>query len=278
MAFAVERHAPADHPGIAAEVPLPERVGEDHGLWPVQPIVLGRERAAVQRIRAAQPEEVRADAHDLNLFRNGFAGEIDDVEQRVGGNVLEGRGLLTPMIEFRGRARAAQASLLQHVLEHHDPLGIGIGERFQQDGVDDREHRGVRRDPESKRQYGDDREAGALCQHPQCKAQVGGEGFQHWQQVRWSRQTLLDGFDMAEFTQPADHPANLFHCSSPRTDRNRARISSPDASRVLRDLALCDAEYPVVQDHNGSARRRTRRWVNINWWRSNTSVRRRRSV
>ena len=50
-------------------------------------------------------------------------------------------GLLPPPIELR-RRRATEAAGRDNVLEHYDPLGIAIGERFQ-DRVDDRENRGI---------------------------------------------------------------------------------------------------------------------------------------
>ena len=102
---AAQRYAPADHMGVATEVPPPERVGEHHGLGRVREVVRGRERAALHRIRAAQPEEIRAGMHRRDLLREGFAGQVSNVEV-VGGNILERLGLLPPPIKFRGRCAA----------------------------------------------------------------------------------------------------------------------------------------------------------------------------
>src|SRR5215471_18933062 len=48
------------------------------------------------------------------------------------------------------------------VQERHDPFGLAIGQRSQQDAIDDTEDRSVRADPQAERENGYQSEGGIL--------------------------------------------------------------------------------------------------------------------
>ena len=79
----------------------------------------------------------------VDLFRM-VAGEIEaGAAEVVGGDVLkDAGGLLPPVIELGGRSGGAFA-VRRCEQELDDAVGVGIGERLEQDGVDDGEDGGV---------------------------------------------------------------------------------------------------------------------------------------
>ena len=70
---------------------------------------------------------------------------------------------------------------------HHEPTGIGIGQRRQQQGVDDAEHGGASADADRERQDDDGGEAAIVSERANGVTEVGGEtrspivpGREHW--------------------------------------------------------------------------------------------------
>lgn len=111
--------------------------------------------------------------HDGNLLGERFAGPIRDVEF-VCRNVLERSSLLAPPVE-EGRRGTAGAARKEGALEHHDAVGIRVGERFEQDSVDHREHGAVGGDAERDSSDGREGEAGAAPEEAGGVAEVVGE-------------------------------------------------------------------------------------------------------
>ena len=97
-------------------------------------------RLTSQNLRVRKREPVKVDR--LNAIEDSlFAGPIE----QVGG----GNGGLTGVEPDRGRTAAGWRSFARFP-EHDDAIGIVIGKRPQQDGVDETEHRGGGADREAQ--------------------------------------------------------------------------------------------------------------------------------
>ena len=175
--IAAERDGLADDVGVAVETPDPDPVAEHDDLVAVRAIFLGAEGAAAQDRRAEQPEEIGGHPPRPKLFGKRSAGEVHDtgVERR---DVAKHLRLLAVVHELGGRAAAVDA-LRRSRLQHHQPVGVGKRHRLEEDGVDDREDRGVGADAERQRRHRRGGEAPALPEHPQRLPQVLEEAFNH---------------------------------------------------------------------------------------------------
>ena len=87
---------------------------------------------------------------------------------------LEERVLASPVgVVPRSGPLIGGAAACPHVLPHSDqPIGVTVGQRPQQQGVDHGEDRGVGANPERQRQDGDDGEGRRFPQHPDGVADV----------------------------------------------------------------------------------------------------------
>ena len=123
---------------IGAEAPRPQRVAEDHHARRVRDVVGLRERAAQRRRRAGHVEVIVR-----RLLAEERLGHVAAGDARVpaadAGQALEDVGLRLP-VEMLRRTRplrrrpAVRAQVLPH---DHQPVGIGIGQRPEQQRVDD---------------------------------------------------------------------------------------------------------------------------------------------
>ena len=100
-----------------------------------------------------------------------------DVHSRAG-EVVSGQGLedvvLLPSIEFRDGSRVANALEIRKTANDcHDPVGVRIRQRLQQDYVDHRKDGGVGANTQRQRRDGDSRETGTLAQDAKGVSQVG---------------------------------------------------------------------------------------------------------
>jgi hypothetical protein len=75
---------------------------------------------------------------------------------------------------FRDRLGALRPSL-ELAAQPHEAIRFRVRQRLQQHGVDHREDRGVRADPERQRGHGDQAEARVLENRATCVADVGEE-------------------------------------------------------------------------------------------------------
>ena len=90
------------------------------------------------------------------------AGEIEaGAAEVVGGDVLEDAGLLLPVVELGGGSDGTVA-LGRREQELDDAVGVRIGERLEQHGVDDGEDGGVGSDAEGQGGDGCEGEAWVL--------------------------------------------------------------------------------------------------------------------
>src|ERR1700719_2767422 len=96
---------------------------------------------------------------------HSWAGEV------VSGDGLEGVVLL-PSIEFRDGSRVNALEIGKTANDCHDPVGIRIRQRLQQDYVDHRKDGGVGANTQRQRRDGDSRETGTLAQDAKGVSQV----------------------------------------------------------------------------------------------------------
>ena len=167
MRFAAQPDRAADGGDVAAEAPLPEPVSDDHDPPRVGDVVLLREGAAGDGTDAE---------HGEVLVRHLLAG--DRLGLRVAGerrtpagddrDLLEEAGFAPPVgvVAGRGPFVGRTAARPQVLPDHHEPLRMRIGQRPEQDGVDDGEHRGVGADAERDRQDRDRGEPAGLEDGP----------------------------------------------------------------------------------------------------------------
>ena len=157
--------------GVAAELALPEAVADDHDVAAVGSLFLGGEGAAEDDGRAEEAEVGFGNVDAVDLLGND-AGEVEArATEIVGGDVLKDAGLGFPDVVVNRRAAGAVA-LRKGVHELHDALGLGIGERFQEDGVDDGEDSGVGSDAEGDSGDGGQGEGRARNEHAERVAEV----------------------------------------------------------------------------------------------------------
>ena len=135
-------------------------------------VVLGAEVPAEERRHAEEVEEVRRDDAGLDALRLGAAQQrerhrvvLDEALERLAGGAVVEELLLR---ETEARRRGLREGLAQH----HQPLGLAVGQRPQQHAVHDAEDRGVRPDPERERQYDGHGEGRRLPQAAQAVADV----------------------------------------------------------------------------------------------------------
>ena len=154
-----EREGAADDVGIASEFALPEAVADDDDFAAVGRVFLRGEGAAQHDGRAKEAEVGFADVDAVDLL-GMVAGEVEaGAAEVVGGDVLKDAGLLPPVVELGGRSGGSFA-LGRCEQELDDAVGVGIGERLEQDGVDDGEDGGVGSDAKGQGCDGCDGEAG----------------------------------------------------------------------------------------------------------------------
>ena len=152
-------------PRIGAEAAAPVAFGEQHHVGSVAGRIRFEERAAEERRRAEDAEEVSGrESHrdPLGLA----AGAVDvRVEADEAGKAGEGRGALAPG-EQVGRPRHVAVALERALLlpDEHQPLGLAERQRPHQHGVDDAPDGPGRRDAERDRRDGHEAEAGAADQ------------------------------------------------------------------------------------------------------------------
>ena len=138
-------------------------------------IFIGPEDASVKRLNAEHRKE--AVTHERRADRLGFA-VAGDVETgaMVESHLLKDIILFLPIEEVRCRDREARHSgetcLGRDMPELDEAIGIVEGQGLQQDGVNHAEDGGIGTDTEGHDEYGNQGEAGALKQPPECVSQI----------------------------------------------------------------------------------------------------------
>ena len=151
---------------------MPQAVTEDDDEIFAVHLFLGREDAAEQRLRVHNREETIADLSAGNPLGLTIAGK-NRTEIGIGRDLFE-NVIAGAVIRDIGRrhlsARAATGFIFAP--DEDDRFRITVRQRFEQDRIDDAEHRRVRTDTERERNNGDRGEAGALEKHPGAEANI----------------------------------------------------------------------------------------------------------
>src|SRR5262249_45718108 len=160
----------ADNVGITAKSPLPETVAEHDETGAIWATFFGGELAAENGIDAEERKEVWRDEANGDLLRLLVAfgvAEINGGAAAAGSRGKIGKlgGSLLVVAEIRrgdsGEGLAAGAVVIP---DGNETLGILIGKRLHEDGVDHGEDGGVGADAESQGESGDQREAWAFAE------------------------------------------------------------------------------------------------------------------
>ena len=151
----------ADDLGISPEPSLPEAVAQHYNLSTVGRILLRRECAPQHHGRAKDAEVALCDMNAMDQLRP-IAGDVETGPGKViCGNIFEDAGLLLIDLELRyGCDRSVALRVGQFNLD--DPVGVGIGQRFEQHGVHNSKNRRVSADAQRQCRDSGKREAGAL--------------------------------------------------------------------------------------------------------------------
>ena len=169
---------PADDRGVGVEALAPEAIADDRDLLARVERSALREAGPELRRHAENLEQVGAglDGADAHRIRSGAieTGLGTPPRGRVGEDPVEG----AVIHEVHGRQPFLRQRLLGVGLPDGDePIGLPIGERLEQDGVDDAEDRGRGAGAEAQRgnrQRGERRRAAKLAPgEPEIAAQAG---------------------------------------------------------------------------------------------------------
>ncbi len=183
---------PTQNRGIAAEAPLPEVVAEDqragrNGDGGIRERLLGdrllvglHETPPEQRLHAEHLEVVGGDAGELDLLGLTLPGE-GRLGHVVGRRKTKEAFRLLPVVGDvgggHGSLRVARG--LHAVPDQHQPLGLVVGERSNEDRVDRAEDGGVGADPQRQREDRYEGEARAVRELAPAVPQVCPERSHH---------------------------------------------------------------------------------------------------
>jgi hypothetical protein len=158
-------------PGVP---PLPKPIA-DHGQRRLGLVVLLGEDASQHRHGAHHVPEIRGDAPPDHLFRRSIAREAEGRAAR-GRDVGEHGVLFPPVHPVRRRGSiAGEADLGRVFPHHHQPVGLWIRQRREQDGIHHAEDCRIRADAQSKRKDCRQRKPGRPAQEPRAVDQIVGK-------------------------------------------------------------------------------------------------------
>ncbi len=150
----------SDNGGIGAEPRAPDPIAQDDAVGSARTLVVARECAAERSTRAQQLDEAGGDEQALEILRSGRAPELMAlaVEGRGTG---EGSLVLAKGVEVHRRQRhVAEPWMLCE--DAHQPVGIGVGQRLEEDTAHHAVDRRVAADGEREREGDDSREGRVL--------------------------------------------------------------------------------------------------------------------
>jgi hypothetical protein len=180
----------ADDAWIPAETPPPEAGAQHHHVGSPL-LILGRsEPAPEQRLDPPDVEELAADPLAVEHLGVPPLGEVEILV------VIGGEGGEQPGLAQGAEAREGRRALLQPLFRRADPdprhaAGIGVGERPQDDRVEQAEDRRVRPDPQPQGEDRDRREAGTVPQPAEAVLKVMPEVSEHRPSPRARTRGLL---------------------------------------------------------------------------------------
>ena len=162
----------SDDRRIRPEHPLPVAVGEHRDRLRRPAFVRGQQHPPEMRPRAEQLEEVRRDQSARRPMRlaatEDVEGPVPELDELVDG--LRLRAVVRDLDEREAGVFDSRRHL--RLPQVHDAVGLGVGQRPQQDPVDDAEDRGVGANAEPERQDEGEREPRHPRQGPQREANV----------------------------------------------------------------------------------------------------------
>ena len=150
VGLVVEKNRAIDDRGICSELVDPEHMAQNHHVILPPLVFVGQERAASLRPDAEDVEIVRRDSRPTKL--DGFpAAREGRGAAGLSGHEFEDGVVLLPVEEVQcGDAVAVAAGRL---LENtHNPIGLRVRQRSEQDAIDEAEDRGVGADAECQRE------------------------------------------------------------------------------------------------------------------------------
>ena len=135
---------------IAAKARGPHGMSEDRHVRASRAVFIGGERAAQRGRSAEHAEVIGADVDAAHLLRPIAAAQIEaGTGKIVGGNRVEGSGG-APGHELGNRLRAPHAAR-KLAADSNQPLRVRVGQRLQEDAVDDGEDGSVGADADRQR-------------------------------------------------------------------------------------------------------------------------------
>ena len=159
------------HVGPAAELPLPELVGENDQRVVAAEVFLGGIAAAEcgldpQRAEERSRERQSGGLEWLAVDDQGQAGGSDHPQ------TVERAGALAPRHEVRRGDHVPDGPAAVGLPHRDDAIGLAVGQRLQHDGPDDAEDRRGGADAERQRQQGPGSEARRPPQHADAVAEI----------------------------------------------------------------------------------------------------------
>src|ERR1043165_5611644 len=146
--MAIESDLAVYHVGGPAETSLPQPVTDHYDPRSIVRRITRLDHATAEWRRAQQGEEISRDRGGANTLRL-IAKPEKRAARKEPRDLFEGRALLLPIDDVgHGRAFARGSQLRIDSFKEHEPFRLGKLQRSQQDGINDREHRGCCADAE----------------------------------------------------------------------------------------------------------------------------------
>ena len=153
VGLVVEQNRAIDDRGVRPELVHPEHMTQDHDVILPELVFIGQERAASFCLDAVDVKKMRRDTCAPDLDRVSDAGERGR-SARLSGHGVEDGVVPLPVEEVQGRDAVAVAAR-RFFEDADDPVGIPIGQRPEQNAIDETENRGVRADAQCERENRD---------------------------------------------------------------------------------------------------------------------------
>ena len=153
-----EDQRPSEHARVAAHPRPPEGVGEDHGAGAAGHVLAGEEGAPELGADAQHVEEVGADLERGELRALGAVVPDDGGVGVSGDGGEDGRVGLELAHRRPGELEAGLVVAVVDLPDVDQAVGLGVGERAEQGGVDRSEHGGVQADAHGEGEDDDRRE------------------------------------------------------------------------------------------------------------------------
>ena len=150
---------PADDRRVPGERALPQLVREDcHRLGVRDVLLLGEDTAAIGG-NAERLEQRRRSGHGVHAFGRIALAQVDRVRPIRANLGVRPRPLAQLEVLRRRDPELVEPEAGELARDHHELAGLRVGERFEDDAVDDAEDRAIGADAQRERQDGEECEA-----------------------------------------------------------------------------------------------------------------------